>query len=254
VMVQTSSSVSPTTTGLVSSLNPAKVGQAITFTASVGGTSSSGAQPTGFLTFTIDGVSQSPVAISAVGGGVGATLATSTLSAGSHQVTVAYSGDANFTSSVSSTVVEVVSAAVTPPPAGSGPKLMMVQRFGLHMMPTRLVLTFDRSLDATSAQNLSNYRIVTMSGGRIKLKSAVYDDQTHTVTLRPVNRMNLHRKYSIAIVGSQPTGVEDVAGHMLDGTRSGTSGTDYHGVIIDKDLVRGRMARQASLARGRAKR
>ena len=114
---------------------------------------------------------------------------------------------------------------------------MTVQRFGFHMMPTRLVLTFDRALDATAADNLSNYRIKTMSGGRIKLKSAVYDDQTHTVTLRPVNRMNLHRKYSIVIVGSQPTGVEDVAGNMLDGTRSGTSGTDYHGLIIDKDLV-----------------
>ena len=221
VTVQTSSSISPTSTGLVSSLNPATVGQAITFTASVGGTSSTGAQPTGFLTFTIDGVSQSPVAISAVGGGVGATLETSTLSVGSHQVTVAYSGDANFAPSVSSTVVEVVSAAATPPPAGSGPELMKVQRFGFHMMPTRLVLTFDRSLDATAADNLSNYRIKTMSGGRIKLKSAVYDDQTHTVTLRPVNRMNLHRKYSIDVVGSQPTGVEDVAGNMLDGTRIG---------------------------------
>ena len=60
---------------------------------------------------------------------------------------------------------------------------MMVQRFGFHMMPTRLVLTFDRALDATAAQNLSNYRITTASGGRIKLKSAVYDDRTHTVTL-----------------------------------------------------------------------
>jgi uncharacterized repeat protein (TIGR01451 family) len=254
VSTQTSSSLSSTTTGLVSSLNPATAGQAITFTASVSGTSSSGAQPSGFVTFTIDGVSQSPVPISAVAGGVGATLSTSTLSAGSHQVTVAYSGDANFTASVSSTVVEVVSAAVTPPPAGSGPMLMKIQRFGFHMMPTRLVLIFDRSLDAASAQNLTNYRITTMSGGRIKLKSAVYDDQTHTVTLRPVNRMDLHRKYSIAIMGSRPTGVEDVAGHMLDGTRSGTSGTDYHGLIIDKDLVIRSKVAQASRARGQATR
>ncbi len=247
---QTSSSISPTTTGLVSSLNPATVGQAITFTASVGGTSSTGAQPTGFLTFTIDGVSESPVAISAVSAGVGATLSTSTLSVGSHQVSVAYSGDSNFAPSVSSTVVEVVSASTTT--GVSGPKLMKVQRFGFHMMPTRLVLTFDRALDATAADSLRNYRIKTMSGGRIKLKSAVYDDQTHTVTLRPVNRMNLHRKYSIVVVGSQPTGVEDVAGNMLDGTRSGTSGTDYHGVIIDKDLVIGSAAARASRARARA--
>ena len=51
--------------------------------------------------------------------------------------------------------------------------------------------------------------------------------------------MNLHRRYSISIDGSQPTGVQDAAGEMLDGTRSGTSGTDYHGEIIAKDLVIG---------------
>ena len=183
--VHISEALSPTTTGLVSSLNPATVGQTITFTATVVATTSSGAEPSGFLTFTIDGVSQPPVAVSAVGGGLGATLATSALGVGSHQVSVAYSGDANFAPSVSSTVVEVVSAATAT--GGSGPMLMMVQRFGFHMMPTRLVLTFDRALDATAAENLSNYRITTMSGGRIKLKSAVYDDRTHTVTLRPVN-------------------------------------------------------------------
>ena len=145
------------------------------------------------------------MAVSAVGGGLGATLATSALGVGSHQVSAAYSGDSNFAPSVSNTVVEVVSAATVT--GGSGPMLMMVQRFGFHEMPTRLVLTFDRALDATAAENLSNYRITTMSGGRIKLKSAVYDDRTHTVTLRPVNRMNLHRRYSISIDGSRPTGV-----------------------------------------------
>jgi hypothetical protein len=74
------------------------------------------------------------------------------------------------------------------------------------------------------------------------------------VTLRPVNRMNLHRKYSISVVGSRPTGVEDVAGDMLDGTRTGTSGTDYHGVIIDKDLVIRGAAARAARAHARAKR
>ena len=130
--------------------------------------------------------------------------------------------------------------------------LMMVQRFGFHMMPTRLVLTFDRALDATAAENISNYRITTLSGGRIKLKSAVYDDRTHTVTLRPVNRMNLHRRYSITIDGSRPSGVEDAAGELLDGTRSGTTGTDYHGEIVAKDLVIASRALHASPARERA--
>ena len=111
VTVQISEALAATTTGLVSSLNPATFGQTITFTATVSAATSSGAQPGGFLTFTIDGVSQPPVAVSAIDGGLGATLATSALGVGSHQVSAAYSGDANFAPSVSNTVVEVVSAA-----------------------------------------------------------------------------------------------------------------------------------------------
>ncbi len=249
VRVQVPETVVTTTTALASSLISAKSGQSVTFTALVSAATSSGAQPGGFVTFTIDGVSQAPVSVSAIAGGLGATLTTSALSVGSHNVSASYSGDSNFTSSVSNTVVEVVSAATVT--GGSGPRLLMVQRFGVHEMPTRLVLTFDRALDASAAENLSNYRITTASGGRIKLKSAVYDDRTHTVTLRPVLRMNLHRRYSIFINGSSPTGVEDAARELLDGTRSGTPGSDYHGKIVPKDLVIGSRVPQVSRARGR---
>ena len=249
VTVHVPETVVTTTTALASSLSPATSGQSVTFTALVSAATSSGAQPGGFVTFTIDGVSQAPVSVSAIAGGLGATLSTSALSVGSHNVSASYSGDSNFASSVSNTVVEVVSAGT-----GSGPMMMMMQRFGVHDMPTRLVLTFDRSLDAASAENLSNYRITTAGGARIKLKSAVYDDRTHTVTLRPVLRMNLHRRYSISIIGSRPTGVQDAIGEMLDGTGSGTSGTDYHGKIVPKDLVFGNRAAQVSRALGRSTR
>ena len=60
------------------------------------------------------------MAVSAIGGGLGATLATSALGVGSHQVSVSYSGDSNFASSVSNTVVEVVSAATVRQEAGPG--------------------------------------------------------------------------------------------------------------------------------------
>jgi uncharacterized repeat protein (TIGR01451 family) len=252
VTVQVSEMLSAATTELVSSLNPATFGQTITFTATVSAAMSSGAEPGGFVTFTIDGVSQPPVPVSAIGNGLGSTLSTSTLGVGTHQVSAAYSGDPNFASSPSNTVVEIVNAVTATD--GSGPALMMVQRFGFHMRPTRLVLTFDRALNTTAAQDLSNYRITSANGGRIKIKSAVYDDRTHTVTLRPVYRMNLHRRYSISIMGSSPTGVQDVAGKLLDGTRSGTSGTDYHGEIIAKDLVITSKNPKASLARGPATR
>jgi hypothetical protein len=49
--------------------------------------------------------------------------------------------------------------------------------------------------------------------------------------------MNLHYRYSITINGSSPTGVQDAGKALLDGAGSGTSGSDYHGVIVAKDLV-----------------
>ncbi|SMH71877.1 Ig-like domain-containing protein [Candidatus Nitrosotalea okcheonensis] len=52
---------------------------------------------TGTVTFSIDETPQAPVTIS---GGT-ATLATSTLSVGSHSITAAYSGDTNDLSSTS---------------------------------------------------------------------------------------------------------------------------------------------------------
>ena len=60
-----------TTTALASSLSSATSGQSVTFTATVSAATSSGAQPGGFVTFTIDGVSQAPVAVSAIAGGLG---------------------------------------------------------------------------------------------------------------------------------------------------------------------------------------
>ena len=45
---------------------------------------------------------------------------------------------------------------------------------------------------------------------------------------------------------------EDAAGELLDGTRSGTSGTDYHGEIVAKDLVIKTTVSQVSQARQRA--
>lgn len=58
---------------------------------------------TGTVTFSIDGTPQAPVTIS---GGT-ATLATSTLSVGSHSITAAYSGDTNDLSSTS-TITQTV--------------------------------------------------------------------------------------------------------------------------------------------------
>ncbi len=80
-------------TTLTSSLNPSTVGQQVTFTAVVTASGFAGT-PAGSVTFTIDGQARAPVSLSVVGGADEAQFATSTLTAGQHTVSAAYSGDA----------------------------------------------------------------------------------------------------------------------------------------------------------------
>ncbi|MBI2864333.1 MAG: Ig-like domain repeat protein [Chloroflexi bacterium] len=81
-----------TQVGISSSANPSTYSQSITLTATVSADEPGSGTPTGAVTFTIDG---STVATSSLANGV-ATYVTSTLTAVSHPVAVAYSGDGNF--------------------------------------------------------------------------------------------------------------------------------------------------------------
>ena len=85
----------PTTTTVTSSQNPSTYGQAVTFTATVAQASGS-AIPTGSVVFTIDGAGQPPATLNGSGQ---ATYTTSTLTAGSHTVSAAYTHTGNFTDS-----------------------------------------------------------------------------------------------------------------------------------------------------------
>jgi len=86
---------------LGSSANPAYVGAAVTFTATVSSTSG---MPTGAVSF-YDGTTL--LGSSTLSSGT-ATFATSTLAAGSHSITAAYVGNSNFEATTSSALTEVV--------------------------------------------------------------------------------------------------------------------------------------------------
>ncbi len=110
-----------TTTTLTSNLNPSVSGQTVTFTATVSG---AGGTPTGTVTFTVDGTAQPPVTVQSVGGTTLVTAAYNapSLSLGSHTITAAYSGDANFASGVSAALTQTVNVHVGPQyvsPSGS---------------------------------------------------------------------------------------------------------------------------------------
>jgi len=95
-----------TSTGLVSSLNPSVVGQTVTFTATVTGTS-----PTGTIQFLDGATSLGTVALA----GNIATLTTSSLAVGVHAITAVYSGDGDDSASTSPVVNQLVL------PLGGGP-------------------------------------------------------------------------------------------------------------------------------------
>jgi pseudomonalisin len=99
------SSLSATTTTLVSSLNPAKFGVAVTFTATVATAGTN--PPTGTVTFD-DGTTS--LGTGTLNGSLVATLTTSTLASGSHSITAVYGGDANNASSTSAVLTQTITA------------------------------------------------------------------------------------------------------------------------------------------------
>ena len=64
------------------------------------------------------------------------------------------------------------------------------------MQQTSLVLTFSTALDATPAQDVNNYQIMTSAGTTIPVTSAVYDPTSLTVTLIPSQLLNIHDSIS----------------------------------------------------------
>jgi len=96
----------PTTTTVQSSLNPSKLGEAITFTATVAPVGGTGT-PTGTVVFTIDGAAQPAAALDATGK---AALTLANLTVGTHPIQASYGGNAAFLASASSVLNQVVEA------------------------------------------------------------------------------------------------------------------------------------------------
>jgi uncharacterized repeat protein (TIGR01451 family) len=110
----------------------------------------------------------------------------------------------------------------------AGPIVISVRPFSMPKGLTTLVLTFDRPLDAGRAQDLRNFHLVTLRGPKrtIRLKSAVYDAATLTVTLHPAQRLNVHMRFQLTVVGTGTSGVTDSSGNLLGAQISGQPGSN----------------------------
>ena len=100
-----------TSAGLSGSASTSVVGQAVTFSVQVAPVGPGAGQPTGTVTFVVDG---NPVATSAVNPATGqASFSTASLGHGPHTITATYAGDSDFVSSQTGSVQETVAAAGT---------------------------------------------------------------------------------------------------------------------------------------------
>jgi len=127
VAVQAALGLSPTTTTAATSVNPAEVGEYLTYTASVAGNGASA--PTGTVNFFF-GSGTIPVPETLRSNGT-ATASTAFPNPGDYEITASYSGDANNAGSTSVPFGQTVSAA------GAGPGLSFVPVTPCRIADTR---------------------------------------------------------------------------------------------------------------------
>jgi hypothetical protein len=145
-----------------------------------------------------------------------ASLFIGVLAPGSHTFSAGFSGSGTSSTSNATITVET-----------DGPQVTSVDRYGYHVQPTYLLISFNGSLAPAPTENVANYQIIGPGGRKIKVSSAIYDPATNTVTLIPALRLNLHWKYRFTINGSTSSGLTNPDGALLDGAGTGVPGSNY---------------------------
>jgi hypothetical protein len=222
----TSSNFHATTTTLTSSLDPSTAGQQVTFTAVVTAPGFQGT-PTGTVTFSIDGRPQTPVSLHAASGYAEATISIATLTPGTHKISAIYNGDATFAASAVVNpliqTVNVIHNVYQPPPLVTM-ETVQVLRNKKHRV-VEIIVGFSGELNAGRADSMSEYRLVravkrglftAKLANVIKLRSAVYNGTSDTVTLTPNKPFALTNPVQLQVSGDPPSGLDDVLGRLLD--------------------------------------
>jgi len=117
---------------------------------------------------------------------------------------------------------------------GLPPTVVGMQYLDVARHPATLVLSFSRPMDAASAQDLANYRLVG-AGGDHRLGSAddrvipilgvQYDAASQSVLLRLGRRLSPHQTVGLTLVGAGPGGLTSAVGTPLAGSGPGRPGT-----------------------------
>jgi len=222
-----------TTSTLVSTPNPSVAGTPVTFSVTVNVNVPGGGTLTGTVTF-LD--SSTSMGTGAVDGSARATLTTSSLSQGNHQITAVYGGDGNFLTSTSATLSQVVTTGSlqvsTFTATTTGFTAVFNRAINVGTINSPILNLYDNSsgtlgpadvtLVGTTAGAIRGSLVVDPTGthiafiqtgqtgvGPAALKGVLPND-TYTVTLR-----------------SASNGFKDIAGNLLDGNADGTPGDNF---------------------------
>jgi len=165
----------PTTTTVSSNHNPSTFGDAVTFNSTVTGGLS---VPTGTVTF-LDGVNS--IGSSAVDGGGQASLATSSLTSGSHSITANYGGDSGHAASTSIVLLQSVQQTATTTTISSN---LNPSVFGQSVTFTANVTTTAGvpSGNVTFLDGATLLATVAVSGGTASFSTSTLSVGSHTIS------------------------------------------------------------------------
>lgn len=112
----------------------------------------------------------------------------------------------------------------------AGPLITSALFVGDHNAVTALVIGFDRPLEETSAETLSNFALQgSRNGGRVDdllFAAATYNPTDYTVTLTRTDLYSLRffRRMTVVARGNVAGHITDTSGNLLDGDRDGQAG------------------------------
>lgn len=129
---------------------------------------------------------------------------------------------------------------------------------------TQIIVSFSGPVNAAGADNLNIYRLATAgkkgsytakSATIIKLKSAVYNPASDSVTLTPKKAFALTKPVQLVVDGEPPSGLEDTLGRFINAgsnavavlTRGGVTITDVRRDPTDARRPRLPMLRPANV-------
>ncbi len=201
-----------TTTSLTSNLNPSYVGQSVSYTSTVVGSSGT---PTGSVAFK---QGTKVLATIALTGGT-AVYSTTYTASGSHSITAAYSGDANNQASTSSALTQVVrklpALTVTTLTSSLNPSLVgqsvtftagVTSNYG--PVPDGETITFERGSvvlgTGTLSGGVATFTTATLASGNASVKAIYSGDATFVASTSKVVTQVINKNATATAVSVSP--------------------------------------------------